>query len=1199
MKHIKKSKIAIMILSGGCILAMSAGIAACGKSGTPVVENGESTTLVTKKLPEKLTPDEVIYAFLQKQSELQSYVITAEGTAVASLAGYKQNIHNITYRNGEDFLNQASSNSSLVNMKHQSFSKGGKVVYRNSYDGEMKVAEKAEYKKIYGFTADEVTLGGFIINPKTLRYSELESTTGDTLTYHYRLAGDQSVENGSATESATALIRYQAKAYGSLGNLPAYSDVDLRLTVKNDWTPVSYTSSCSYTAKKILNMSVEERITSVYSKVNDEVEIPSVEEFNQKLGTTPSTPVPPQEEEDPLMQLMGAVGDTLGEENAAELPVSLDLGLSDATKNLTGDLQLKLRREALEKGDFADAISARFDLDLAKIPLISGIANTLTVRYPGDGVLLLMLNNKVDGKDNYLFTYTADLGEKLSSLAGEDSLEALRETLESSIGVEKTDAGYTLTLTEETVGKLNTAYEGFLTSFAEKMGDTNGYIRSLLGFTFTELKLELAGIDKTTGVSISVAANPSENVTLGEKIAVSLETKLFGGAFQRPFAGDLEIRLNLAAIWAGDYFAAAKAHLRLDLTPAAPLLQMLGMFGSMIPDLPSFISAELSSLDLYYTGDGMLTLAFNNAQGLPMGTTEVNLKETIANSGTTDPGTTDPGTTEQTFSLLPFTLTVSANGVKLALGEPAVQAIAAAYNGLIDSLVQKMTEGLDPGMAGMAKIVFGGWLGGEITGVEVFLGTTDEKKVTFDLTIYGKPGRDPNGDYSERVFLDLTITDKAPLTAAESADLVSDKAVKALKDTSAKATEYAEKLQELIDGMDVSEAGYTQYVEKVTALQNEIDGLDPAVKTLMSNNSYLAEKTVGDKTYTVLLLTAELYHNRAEQFKSTVKTIKADSPDTEWDALNALYDKAATVSDIQVPAVKESKVLKTAIGEDTIANYLAKRAAHESKLARELTEQIAAAKTAFEAEENQTRDGWTQGLTKIVKEFKPVYDKLPDQLKEGTGYQEFVKQVYQKNLEEVTKAYNAVKDEVDALIEKGNASIDDLLGTMKKLSEANAWGFGYDYWVANTDTVIQPWGKTWLTALKPTDLSADDQAKVSELNTLNRSFLKGAIAKEILDSYAELIKTEVETLYNTIKDCRIVADGKADEWDFDGLAGDKNEVLEKLHGLRFLICKVLTTDLFNDTLGWDEAVKQFARNDLTKYEAALGEHLAKQQGAKG
>ncbi len=1191
MKTLKKT--AVLLLSGTMIASVAVGLSACGKSEDPPVE-GESYTLSTSKSPEKLDADEVLYAFLQKQSELQSYMITAEGTAVASLAGYKQSIHNITYKSGEDYLNEASSSSALVKMKHQSFSKGGKVVYRNSFDGEMKVADKAEYKKVYGFTADEVTLGGYIINPKTLRYAELESAEGDTLTYYFRLAGDQSLENGTATESATPAIRLQSKAYGSLDNLPAFSDVDLRLTIKKDWTPVSYVSTCTYKAKKMFKMSIKQTITSTYSHVNEEVDIPSVEEFNQKLGTEPSEPLPPQEG-DPLMQLSAALGATLGEENAAKLPVSVGLSAFGAKNALSGELALKIRQDALEEGDVADAFSLRFDLSLAGMPLISKLANTLTVRYEGGGLLLLMLNNRAEGKDRYLFTYSADITGVFSS-AAEGGLEGLIADMGSFFAVEKTEKGFALSLKEETIAKVNAAYQGFLTSLAQKWGDTHGYILSLLGANFTGVTADLAvkaeaGAEKIAGVALDLDGS-LENVTLGEKIAVSIDTKLIGGAIAQPFTGELQLRLNPAAIWSGDYFALAKAHLRLDLTPASNLIMLIGMLGNMIPNLPSWLNAELSSLDIYYTGDGILTLAFNNAEGLPMGMTEVDLRSLLSGGLPAIPGLGGEGQT----GLPQFTLEVKENGIRFALGDNIVTALATAYNGLIDSLVEKAKAGLDDFTAMMADQMLRGWLGGQITGVEFFLGKTEEGKPTFDFAIHAIPANEAD---SVR-FIGLTIAYKEELTEGESADLTADKVVGDLKVANEKAKEYAEKLQKFIDEMDVTEGGYAKYVEAVTALQNEINGQDPAVKTLMSNSSYLAETSYQDKNYSVLLLTAELYRARAETFKTTVAEITADSEETAWDELNALYDRSATISGIVVPAIKENEVLKTAVGDDTIQTYLTKRNTHETKLANELKTAIAAAKTTFNAEENQNRDGWTDALTKIVNEFKPVYDKLPAELQENTGYQDFVALVYEKNVDELTKAYKEIKGELEALIAQGSdASIDELLKTMKKLSSAYAWYYGYDYWMSNLDnaSTAMEWGKTWITALKPTWLEETAQVelnqKVTDLTALNRELIKGTTEKSVATALKDVIKQAVAALYDQIGSCRSVSeeDGTV-TWDFSKLSlGDEetSALLEKIHGIRFMICKVLTTDLFDD---WeDETLLQFARIDLTKYETALAEYL--------
>ena len=1191
-KALKKfKKFGIILLAGACAATTALGLAACAGDEVPNIQNGTSTTLVTNKSPDELTPENAIYAFLQKQSEFVSYKITAEGTAVASLAGYEQDIHNITYKSGGDYLNSASSDSFLVKMKHQSFSKNGKVVYRNDFEGEMQVAEKEAYKKVYGFTADDITLGGYIINAKTLRYVTLEKTEGDTFTYYMRLAGDQSVESGSATESATTGIRLQSKAYGSLDNLPSYSDVDMRLTIKKDWTPVSYVSSCSYDAKKLFNMTVEQQIVSTYSDVNGQVDIPDVEAFNQMLGTAPSVVTPAQNGPDALTQLTTALGNTMDEKGTVALPFTIGVQTDGSAATLNGDLTLKLKEDALNSGAFADALTARLDIDLAKLPLVSGIANTLTVRYPGDGVLLIILHNKTADGDTPVFTYTADLNGAFGSLnAGASSMEDLQSALDEYLSLEKTATGFTVALKDAAVTKLNEAFGGMLEALGTKLGDTNGYIDALLGVTFTGAKAQLtlektAETEKISGIAVLAEIQPSENVTLGEKIAVSLDTKLMNGALAQPFTGDLEIRPNLAAILAGDYYASVKAHLHLDLTPASNLMSLLGFVGGMMPDIPSWLNANLSSLDVYYTGNGILTIAFNNAEGLPMGMTEVDLKETISQKLPASGGTTsEPGTTQPTFSLLPFTLTVSENGLKLALGEPAVKAIAAAYNGLVESLIAKASENDTTGLAGA---FLGPWLRAEITGVEFFLGTTDEGKLTFDLAIIATY---QNANYAPENgrFIGLTITDKQTLTSEESADLVADKALKELKAANEKALGYAERLQEFIDGMDVTEEGYQSYVNDVIALQDEINGQAPAVKTLISNGSYLAEKTYKDKQYSVLLLTAQLYYERATEFKAKFTAIAGSSKDSDWDDLNAIYDKPVTVEGIQVPAIKEDSVLKAAVGTDTIDDYLPQRKAHETKLAEELKAEIYTAEAAFDAAKDRT--GWTNALTAIVTEFKSVYDKLSEDLKETTGYLAFVKKVYIKNVEELVNVYKGLENEVHALTaQPEGVSIDGILAVMKKVAEANAWGFGYDYWVANTATVIQPWGKTWLTALKPTDLSAEEQAKVNELNTLNRSFLKGNIAQEILESYAELVKTEVETLYSAIKDCRIVVDG-TDQWNFDGLAGDKDEVLERIHGIRFLICKVLTTDLFND---WeDETLLQFARIDLTKYETALMGYLA-------
>ena len=483
-----------------------------------------------------------------------------------------------------------------------------------------------------------------------------------------------------------------------------------------------------------------------------------------------------------------------------------------------------------------------------------------------------------------------------------------------------------------------------------------------------------------------------------------------------------------------------------------------------------------------------------------------------------------------------------------------------------------------------------GWIDAKITHAGIFVGRNDDGKVMFSLSINGCPTSDPSHDYSERSLLTLTLTHLGELSADEKKSLLdAGEEVKELHEMSEKAAEYDAQLQKFIDEMDVTEGGYTQYVADVTALQNKIASEKDGVKTLMSNNSYLAETTVGEEKSTVLLLTAKLYHDRAETFKTTVAAITADSDETEWDALNALYDKSAAISGITVPAIKENEVLKTAVGDEVLASYLEKRNTHETKIAEKLTADIAEAKTTFNAEENQNRNGWTAALTKIVNEFKPVYDKLPDELQKNTGYQEFVKQVYMKNINELTNAYKEITEELTNLLSKGQPTIDELLVVMKELASASVWGSRYDFWTDNSGPRALP----WINNLKPTDLTEEEKEKVSALTEIHDSFMTGEKATEIATTFKEIIKQAVQELYEQIGGCRKVVDG-TETWDFSKLSlGDDTEdaLLEKIHGLRFLLKKVLPIADANAIFEGSDDLKKFALTDLITCEKALAEYL--------
>ncbi len=1184
----KKTNLAVLFLSGALAVSAAAGLAACKQEEAPATEKGVSTTLSTNKSPDELTPENAIYAFLQKQTELRSYKITSEGTAVANIAGYKQDIHNTTYKNGDDYLNEASSSSVLVNMKHQSFSKNGKVVYRNSFGGEMKVAEKADYVGVYGFTADDVSLGGYIINARTLRYATLEEKDGDTFTFYMRLAGDKSVEEGSATESSTAAVRLQTKAYGSLDNLPAFSDVDMRLTVKKDWTPVSYSSSCSYEAKKIFGMSVSQSLTSVYSEIGSPVAIPSVEEFNQQLGTVPSEVEPYEGETDALMQLASTVGASFGEQDALAIPVSLSLGASAQEFSLAGELSLRLRKEALGDG-LSDAFVLRFDLDLSGVPYLSQLASKLSVRYVGDGLLLVTLN---DGADRALFTYSADLGNVISSLGG-FSLEQLKTVMQELFTLEKTDSGFRISPKESTLAALNNEYSRMIAALEERLGDTRGYLRSLLGFTFTRLEAGLEGTEKIEGISLTVKADPAENVTTGEKIGVSVDIGLpLNTLLMGPFTGDLDLRLNPAAILAGDFYAVAEAQLHLDLTPVS---MILGLVGTFAPEgsLPPFVGPALNSLDVYYTGDGVLTLTLNNEENQPLFVTQVDLKTVQM-----------PALPENLVpSLLSeFRFEKKENGILFALGAPIVKTVDEAYSQLVQTAVDFITQSAGD-MGSIAGPLVQNMIGAQITDLEFFLGTNDDGKVMFDFAIKGIPTYDAEEDYSERRLLALTFTDRDPLTAEQQTALSACKeTADALLARNAKDNEtaaaFATKLQPYIENVALTE----EYVQAVDALKEEFDAFPANVQTLVSNASYMADTEYNEETYSKLHVIYEMYLERADAFKALLPEDDDYAGFENWDAINSLYDKADTSHQydltVVIPAVKDSAGMKTYIGEVRITAYETARDTHENALVEELNEKIAASKTKYE--NATTHNDLTAALTEIVNDFKPAYDKLTAETQQlVTDYRDYVAKIYEKNIDGVTAEYNTVKSELETLVEQGkDASIENLLQTMKKLSSAYAWYNGNDYWTSNLrkDTMMA-WGNTWVSSLKPTWLAETEQTaldqKVTALTELDNELIKGETEKTVATTLKDVIKQAGQALYAKIGECRIDGEGGT-EWDFTKFDSDENNaaLLEQLHGFRFMFSKVLPTTEGNAIWDSDADLKYFA-SLFVQYEREFANYLAK------
>lgn len=894
-------------------------------------------------------------------------------------------------------------------------------------------------------------------------------------------------------------------------------------------------------------------------------------------------------------------GDGSGDENKTDeqsltLPVSIDISVGESVKTFGGTLDFSLKQDVLDSDNYLDAFSLNLSLDISALPIVSDFANELTLRYVGDGVLLLTLSNKTDTAVNRLLIYPIDLKDSLAQAATTDfSSENLQEALSDFVSIEKTDDGYTLALTDAAVTKLNEAYTGLIEKLKTVVGD---FVPSLFGLDFTALEIEVAveqveDTEQFTGINISVATVPAERT--GELIDFTLDVGLLSRTgMLSPFNGKLQLRLNPSAVWTGDYYSIAQAQLHLDLTPAANVLGLVGQFAPA-GSLPPFVGTAMNNMDVYYTGDGVLALAINNAENAPLFVTQIDLKTaqtaTLAEEGQEEPGVS-------TLPPLEFKLEKKANGFIFTLGNPVAAIIDAAYQQLIKTAVDYVVAsagGSESIMGSIAGQLVNNMLGATITNLELFVGIDDDGKQMLDFAIKGIPLFAVEGEKEVEVrLISLTFTDNAPLTAEQQTALSAGKTTvdnllaQYAKDN-ATATEFAERLQPYIENIVLTDEGKEEYVAAVDALKAEFDKLPANVQTLISNASYMANTSYSGQTYSKLHVIYELYLARVNEFKELLPAGDNYAEFNDWDELNALYDNADNSHNFDlgviVPAVKDSAEMKAAIGEDRITAYIKARSEHEEAIAQDLSEKIKASAAKYQSAE--TCKELTDALVEIINDFKPTYNKLSEDKRAlVTNYQEYVKTIYLKNIEGVTKAYNDIKQKlnIDQISDGSDlTTADDFLTTIKEFFEAYAWGAGYDC-CSSSKIVITDWG-TWVSSLKPSTLTDEEQAKVSDLNTLQRSFMQGDLAKEIATKYAELIKSTVSELQTQLSGCKNVSETET-TWNFETLGDEKAEVLEKLRVLRLLLQDMLPADEVAKIWGEDANLKAFA-DDLKNYETNL------------
>ena len=370
------------LLISSLIICSSVMLAGCNNSKVPEVKKGEDT--IVKNLtstPDKCDAETSIFASLGKLDDYKTYKKESNGKTTTNKDGnnYIQETSCSFIKNDNEYYTDSTSKSNYIDIEHESFYKNNKVAYRDKSNQEILNTTYDNYQEIYGVTPIKL-LSGQIFNQETIINAKLISKNNNEYTYFITL--DKTLSN--------ALLVYQMKKFGNLETYPVFTnDTEFTLTMKNDFTPISYSYIAKYniSSANLGELECVEELNASFSKFNEQVAIPDTELFNKAINETPTIIDP------------GEIDDS-DDENQPLIDALLDLDLQNGIA-LTGNaninnfiLPIKLNlkidlKKLLQEGtnDIANNIDATFYV-------ISSLGD-INVIYHENKLYVDLLDNKV------------------------------------------------------------------------------------------------------------------------------------------------------------------------------------------------------------------------------------------------------------------------------------------------------------------------------------------------------------------------------------------------------------------------------------------------------------------------------------------------------------------------------------------------------------------------------------------------------------------------------------------------------------------------------------------------------------------------------------------------------------------------------------------------------------------------------------
>ena len=480
------------------------------KKEEPITDKEESTIIKNATSADeylnKKDYKSIAYAYIYRIKEgLQSYESETNGTVKAKIAfiNYDIKYNSITYKNGKTFYSKDYSTSTLMNVKNEFYMVDkDKILVSRDYKN-YKVFTAEDYHKI-SYTPDQYTIMGYVFNDQSIIKTEVLSDKGDTVSIRYTLDN----------ELATNIVKVDLKNGGSLSSYPVFHNIEITLSMKRDFTPISYAINAEYDASKpiIGSARTTQQGECIFSKVNERITVPNEAFLMEQIGAQPSEIVIDEGEQTVKDELMTAVkkldfehgvnvnGNLTLDLMNTPLVLNIDSNLIFDINRLSGDkiyeiLSFYAKLEADENfGTLVSLIKTFAGDKLGEYAAILDGFKSLEAVYDGDGAIYLMPVNKEDIRTTVLKIKLVDILDiVLKQVNVYNLVNGANNDLVSFKKIEGKDANnyeVEITLNPDTVASIKEKIDTFFAN------PDYALIKTLLGYKdFDSIKAKVGVVD--------------------------------------------------------------------------------------------------------------------------------------------------------------------------------------------------------------------------------------------------------------------------------------------------------------------------------------------------------------------------------------------------------------------------------------------------------------------------------------------------------------------------------------------------------------------------------------------------------------------------------------------------------------------------------------------------------------------------------